>query len=73
MDNFEWRSGYNERFGLYHVDFEDPDRPRTPRESADVYAKIVKDNGFPVESGVHTELWCGCGDVGVTVYDSMCV
>ncbi len=56
MDNFEWRSGYNERFGLYHVDFEDPDRPRTPRESADVYAKIVKDNGFPVESGVHTEL-----------------
>ncbi|CAH2059137.1 unnamed protein product, partial [Iphiclides podalirius] len=42
MDNFEWNSGYTERFGLYQVDFEDPARSRTPRKSAFVYKQIVK-------------------------------
>lgn len=46
MDNFEWASGYTERFGLHYVDFTDPDRPRTAKKSAEEYATIVANNGF---------------------------
>ena len=46
MDNFEWAAGYTERFGLHYVDFEDPSRPREPRKSAEIYKKIVEQNGF---------------------------
>ncbi|KAI5643288.1 glycosyl hydrolase family 1 domain-containing protein [Phthorimaea operculella] len=42
MDSFEWATGFSQRFGLYEVDIEDPDRPRTPRKSALVYSEIVR-------------------------------
>src|SRR5262249_13067268 len=31
LDNFEWSDGFEGRFGLYAVDFERDDRPRTRR------------------------------------------
>ncbi|KAJ2953849.1 hypothetical protein O0L34_g1480 [Tuta absoluta] len=42
MDNFEWLAGYTERFGLYEVDYEVPERTRTPRKSAFVYKQILR-------------------------------
>ena len=47
LDNFEWDDGYRFRFGIHHVDFDDPQRPRTPKLSAEVYKEIVANNGFP--------------------------
>ncbi|KAJ8315737.1 hypothetical protein KUTeg_007887 [Tegillarca granosa] len=46
MDNFEWGSGFTQKFGLYHVDFDIDSRPRTPKASTVTYSKIIKDNGF---------------------------
>jgi beta-glucosidase len=44
MDNFEWADGYRGRFGLYAVDFRDPERTRTPRPSATLFAEIAAAN-----------------------------
>ncbi len=46
MDNFEWAVGYDEQFGLYQVDFDDPDRPRTAKTSARYFTEIITNNGF---------------------------
>ncbi|XP_022090545.1 lactase-phlorizin hydrolase-like [Acanthaster planci] len=54
MDNFEWTSGYTQRFGLHYVDFEDPERPRTPKESANFYKSLIAYNGFEEKSGAGT-------------------
>jgi beta-glucosidase len=42
LDNFEWADGYRGRFGLYRVDFSDPERPRTRTRSAEIYANIAR-------------------------------
>ncbi len=47
MDNFEWVFSYSEKFGLYYVDFDDQDRPRTAKDSSFWYSQLILDNGFP--------------------------
>jgi beta-glucosidase len=46
MDNFEWTSGYDQRFGLINVDFNDPARKRTPKASFYWYRDVIKTNSF---------------------------
>ena len=48
MDNFEWAEGYTERFGMSWVDFDDPNRPRTSKQSSFCYMDIMR-NSFPAE------------------------
>ena len=40
LDNFEWTRGYDERFGLVHVDYETFER--TPKPSAYHLGAIAK-------------------------------
>jgi beta-glucosidase len=42
-DNFEWNSGYDERFGLIYVDYKT--QRRIPKDSARWYAKVAETNG----------------------------
>jgi len=40
---------FSQKFGLFHVDFNDPERKRTAKKSAEVYSQIIKSNKIPVE------------------------
>jgi beta-glucosidase len=42
LDNYEWEDGYQRRFGLVHNDF--ATQRRTPKLSAEWYARVVKGN-----------------------------
>ncbi len=43
FDNFEWSSGYHERFGLVHIN--NHTLKRTPKDSASWYRKVIESNG----------------------------
>jgi beta-glucosidase len=46
MDNFEWASGYEKRFGLHYVDFKT--LKRTPKKSALWFRKVLENNSVDV-------------------------
>jgi beta-glucosidase len=41
LDNFEWAAGYTQRFGMTWVDFADPARPRTVKDSGRWLARFI--------------------------------
>jgi beta-glucosidase len=44
MDNFEWKLGYAQRFGLVHVDYDTLER--TVKDSGRYYARVVRANAL---------------------------
>lgn len=43
LDNFEWKEGYKDRFGLVHVDYQT--QKRTPKDSFHWYRDLIRANG----------------------------
>jgi beta-glucosidase len=43
LDNFEWKEGYKDRFGLVHVDYET--QKRTPKDSFAWYRDTIRTDG----------------------------
>ncbi len=50
LDNFEWAEGYNQRFGMIHVDFQT--LKRTPKMSAHWYKRVIETNGASLEEKI---------------------
>ena len=42
-DNYEWHSGYEERFGLVYIDYRN--QKRIPKDSAYWYQETIQQNG----------------------------
>ncbi|MFW6230007.1 MAG: family 1 glycosylhydrolase, partial [Halanaerobium sp.] len=45
MDNFEWAYGYNKRFGVIYIDYEN-DRNRILKDSALLLKDVIENNGL---------------------------
>lgn len=44
IDNFEWQDGFEPKYGLIEIDYQTQERK--PRQSAEFYSQIAKENGF---------------------------
>jgi len=62
---------FSEKFGLFHVDFNDPDHKRKPKKSAKVYSQIIKSKNIPAEwLSVEGSQWC-CDSVGSSEFNTL--
>ncbi|XP_037410140.1 beta-glucosidase 5-like [Triticum dicoccoides] len=57
LDAFECLSGYQERYGLYRVDFDDKALPRHARLSARWYSAFLKTQDIHVQSELNNTGW----------------
>lgn len=49
LDNFEWQFGYQKKFGLLSVDFDDPRLPRAMKPLGEIYRQICQENAIRVD------------------------
>jgi lactase-phlorizin hydrolase len=42
VDNFEWMMGLTERFGIFAVDFNDPEKKREPKKSVGIFRNLTQ-------------------------------
>ena len=45
LDNFEWHSGYSDRFGLVYMDY--PALRRVPKDSFYWFRQVIAENSVP--------------------------
>jgi len=46
LDNFEWAEGFEPRFGLFQVDYQSPERRRTPTAAVAVFQELARGLGL---------------------------
>ncbi|CAG06258.1 unnamed protein product, partial [Tetraodon nigroviridis] len=56
VDGFEWTNGFNMRRGLFYVDFNQANRTRSPKTSAQYYRRVVANHGFPDDDDASPEV-----------------
>lgn len=49
MDNFDWYTGYIERFGIIHIDFSDPELKRTKKKSYHWWKEFLLKNDIEMK------------------------
>lgn len=49
LDNFEWAEGHEPRFGLYHVDYESPEKHRQATPAVETFREIARGLGLSPE------------------------
>ena len=47
LDFYIYVINYSERFGIYHVDFSDPNRKRTPKNSVNFLKDVIRTRQLP--------------------------
>jgi len=52
LDNFEWLSGYTEKFGIHYVNFQSEAKERIPKKSALFFKEFMKTKSFDIEKNV---------------------
>ena len=48
-DNFEWKMGYTERFGIHYINFLSEEKERVPKKSAYFFKDMIPTKSFEIE------------------------
>lgn len=49
LDSFEWNLGYTVTFGMYQVNYSNPNTTRIPKSSAYAFSEITRNRNLPVQ------------------------